>query len=317
MPSSSSERVTCPDCGKGYRWQSNLVGRKVTCKACGSEFEVPSAPGEGIAIEPEPVADDGTYELDLDTDEPQAAQASHAAPSNNGKCPVCNTPVRDGAVICMNCGFNMAEGKRMETAVAGTPTTEAPEEPPLSQQEQREVDRVAAANAHSFWVDYKLPLIVVGIGLAMVLVNNLILGPMSPWVKGMYGDTLSTIIGLTIRTAYVTFVHSVLLFVGLLLLVKLFGAAFGTLTSVLLRVLGVTLVAQEADFMVMAIMDIAMGTGGLGWFVSWAIYLAFMIGLCVKLLDVDFTEFRVLIWFIIIGQFVTDYTFVRIIDLFL
>ena len=64
--SNSQERVTCPGCGKGYRWQTKLIDRKVPCKACGMEFIVPTAPGTGIAIEPDPRADDGTYDLDLD-----------------------------------------------------------------------------------------------------------------------------------------------------------------------------------------------------------------------------------------------------------
>lgn len=109
--SDAQERVTCPGCSKGYRWKSSLIGRKVPCKNCGSEFEVPAAPGVGLLIQPA-INDDG-YELDLDEQSENPA-ASYAAPSNNGKCPACNSPVRDGAVLCMNCGFNMAEGKKID-----------------------------------------------------------------------------------------------------------------------------------------------------------------------------------------------------------
>lgn len=109
--SDAQERVTCPGCSKGYRWKSSLIGKRVPCKHCGSEFEVPIAPGVGLLIQPAP-SEDG-YELDLD-EQTEDPAASHAAPSNNGKCPVCNSPVRAGAVLCMNCGFNMAEGKKIE-----------------------------------------------------------------------------------------------------------------------------------------------------------------------------------------------------------
>lgn len=117
--SDSSERVTCPGCKKGYRWKSSLIGRHVPCKQCGSTFEVPIAPGVGKAIHIEP-GDDG-YALD----EPETASASHAAPASSGKCPSCNSPVREGAVLCMNCGFSMAEGKKMAgPSVAALPAKE-------------------------------------------------------------------------------------------------------------------------------------------------------------------------------------------------
>jgi hypothetical protein len=34
-----------------------------------------------------------------------------------------------------------------------------------------------------------------------------------------------------------------------------------------------------------------------------------MIVLCMKMFDLDITEFRVLIWFVIIGQVATDFIF--------
>eukprot|EP00752_Nemacystus_decipiens_P013926 g12362.t1 len=312
MSDAPPERVTCPSCGKGYRWQAKLIERHVPCKACGTEFIVPYEPGVGIAVHPKP-SDDG-YELDID--EPESP-ASKVAAAHGGKCPSCNSPVREGAVICMNCGFNLAEGKKVQTAVAETPADADEADPNLTKQEQRDMERSAAAHAEHWWMDYKLPLILIGVGLAMTLLNNVLIGPNAPMIKDFYGSTSTAIIGLTIETAYITFVHSALLFVGLLLLVKLFGAGFGTLTSVLLRVLGISLVSQEAEFMVRALMDIAMGTGGFGWVVTWTVYLAFMVGLCIKLLDVDMTEFRVLIWFIIIGQIVTDYSLIIVLNIFI
>lgn len=123
--SDPQQRVTCPSCGKGYRWQASLINRRVPCKQCDTEFRVPDAPGVGLAIEPEPLTDDGTYDLDYDAaaDTP-ASPEHHAAPATNGKCPSCNSPVRQGAMLCLNCGFNMAEGKKIQA-----PTVEAlPEE---------------------------------------------------------------------------------------------------------------------------------------------------------------------------------------------
>ena len=273
MTTPQPQRVTCPNCSKAYRWQEGLIGQHVTCKQCDIAFAVPPSPGVGMPIQPEPLAEDGTYELDFDaiheTPAPEfvvPAAASAARPANTN-CPSCNIALREGAVLCMNCGYNLAEGKTTQTAIEQTPPDEPADDDPyagMSKLQKRELQRIAAAQAHHDWSDYKLPTLVVCVGLGMVLVNNLLLGPMSDAVQSAFGGTYEVILGLTIETIYSTLVSSALLFTGLLILVKLFGAAFGTLTSVLLRVLGITLVAQEADFMVIVILDILMSTGGLG-----------------------------------------------------
>ena len=107
------QRVVCPTCGKGYRWQASLVGKRVPCKNCDTPFMVPDAPGVGLVINS--IGADGTYDLELDAAKDTPASAEfHAVPANNGKCPSCNSPVREGAMLCMNCGFNMAEGKKIQ-----------------------------------------------------------------------------------------------------------------------------------------------------------------------------------------------------------
>ncbi|MFN3167254.1 MAG: hypothetical protein ACE37H_09355 [Phycisphaeraceae bacterium] len=108
MPDDANPRVTCPGCDKGYRWQALLVGRAVPCKRCGAAFTVPDAPGRGLPIEP--MGDDGTYELDIDESNETRQLAT---PAVAGKCPNCNSPVKEHAVICINCGFNMEHGEVM------------------------------------------------------------------------------------------------------------------------------------------------------------------------------------------------------------
>ena len=311
MPSSSSERVTCPTCGKGYRWQSSLVGRKVTCKACGSEFEVPSVPGEGIAIEPEPVADDGTYELDLEAAEPEAAKATHAAPSNNGKCPVCNTPVRDGAVICMNCGFNMAEGKRMETAVADTPTTEAPEEPEqgkITRQMQRDMQTVADTHRQYVWQEYMLPIILLCVGFAFVLINTLGLVPAvnemlnskgAVWVPITNGQAM---VGYLIAFVLTLVLMIPLLFGGIFLMAALFGSAFGNLFTAALKLLALTVFVVGLDNLIDLLLDLATGGfGGIGYFVRLMIVLPAFYPICTKLFDMEGHEVWIMFLIYVIG----------------
>lgn len=303
--SDSQERVTCPGCGKGYRWQTKLIDRKVPCKACGMEFIVPTAPGTGIAIEPDPRADDGTYDLDLD--ESGDGPAQHATPAKGGKCPSCNSPVREGALLCMNCGFNMAEGKKVQTDVAAAPVEPDESYDGMTKKQRREAALLADMQAEHWHKHYKGPAILAVIGLAMVLLNNLVLGPMAPMFDGYSFAEIA--LGLTIHMGYTLVINSALMFAALLILVYVFGQGFGSLSSVLIKIAAVVFCAEATDFFVVLAMDNLIGTGGMGYYVSWAIYLAVMIVLCMKMFDLDITEFRVLIWFVIIGQVATDFIF--------
>ncbi|MEM9415300.1 MAG: hypothetical protein AAGA29_07480 [Planctomycetota bacterium] len=114
MNDSASQRVNCPGCGKGYRWDLGLVGQAVRCRKCGVNFAVPDQPGGAGDLLDAPAADDGTYQLDLEAggqhpDEPEPM----ATPANNGKCPSCNCKISESAVICLNCGLNLKHGKHM------------------------------------------------------------------------------------------------------------------------------------------------------------------------------------------------------------
>jgi len=76
MPDPYHAHVTCPTCGKSYRWQPSAAGRKFPCKQCGEQFTVPSAPGIGISDKPQPQDESAqTYELADYDDEPVAEHA--------------------------------------------------------------------------------------------------------------------------------------------------------------------------------------------------------------------------------------------------
>ncbi|MEM9020204.1 MAG: hypothetical protein AAGC44_06530 [Planctomycetota bacterium] len=324
MPEPAAQRVNCPHCNKGYRWSDKLAGRLVDCKQCGERFVVPNQPGIGIAPDAEPTQDD-TYELALDEDGRTAADPEpKAAPAVGGRCPVCNTKVPETAVICLNCGFNMKEGKRVETAVLQDDSSEAeaqgntgqapppPPPGPMGLREERDAEAALDAERSHQWNDYVLPAILTGIGLVLMLFNNLFFAHQSPslttdWFGGTvsWGElTLATMID----TVFATGINTVLLFLGLLLLVALFGASYGALQSVILKILAIVLLCQEVDFTFFVVMDIATGGAGfLAVFINWAIYLTVMIGLCVKLLEMDMTEFRVFIVFIIVGHMASSF----------
>ena len=71
MPTPDQEPVTCPGCGKAFRFKPELAGKRVTCKACGEPFDFPELP-KPAAPPPPPADDAGLYELasDPELDDP-------------------------------------------------------------------------------------------------------------------------------------------------------------------------------------------------------------------------------------------------------
>ncbi len=103
--SEDSATIACDACGRHYRWKPQLGGRRVRCK-CGETIAVPDQPPPAGASPLEGVLTGLT--------EPSASPAAaHAA--TESKCPICNSRVKPGAVICINCGADMRTGRRLET----------------------------------------------------------------------------------------------------------------------------------------------------------------------------------------------------------
>ncbi|MBI1369651.1 MAG: zinc-ribbon domain-containing protein [Planctomycetes bacterium] len=133
----SEPKIVCEGCGKQYAWKESLAGKKVKCK-CGHVMRIPDKP---------PVEDDGLGPLELefadtpshlapppppppkakpaepkppaiDTDDISFMDVPAKAPEPavpEGGCPSCGAPLADGAVICIQCGFNVKAGKKLGT----------------------------------------------------------------------------------------------------------------------------------------------------------------------------------------------------------
>ncbi|MEM9346334.1 MAG: hypothetical protein AAGB26_06940 [Planctomycetota bacterium] len=167
MSVSDHERVTCPSCGKRYRWQADLIGRQVTCKQCGEGFVIPDAPGPGVAIAPEPVADDGTYELDFDAlNEPEAAPPAFK-PQTTGQeaAPDTHQPVAP-----------LVDTSADEPEAQAAPDSEAPDQEAYvseaTKAARREEQRIAAAanEPQRKWWQQKWLMIVVGLLVLLGLI---------------------------------------------------------------------------------------------------------------------------------------------------
>lgn len=125
MGSSGDGKVRCEHCNKAYAWQEKYAGKKVRCK-CGEVMrfpaECPTEEGMELALNL-----DSGIDLNLGSSSSRGSsslstpdgQLNVPPPANMGgpSCPSCKTTVRPGAVICINCGFNLKEGNKVNTAV--------------------------------------------------------------------------------------------------------------------------------------------------------------------------------------------------------
>ena len=100
--------IKCTACQKRMKAPDRLAGKRVKCK-CGAAIAIPAA----AAMELEEMAD-----LSL------LAEGESIDGSN---CPSCAAVLSPGAVVCVQCGYNLKTGRKMSTA-----TDVAPAAPPLT-----------------------------------------------------------------------------------------------------------------------------------------------------------------------------------------
>ena len=300
--SDAPERVTCPHCGKAFRWQAKLIERHVPCKACDGTFIVPYEPGEGIPVPAEPKEG---YELDLD--EPKE-QTTGTALTNDGKCPICNAPVRAGAVICMNCGYNLVEGKKVETAVAATPAAgDAIDKPDkATRRQERDLETAAETHRQYLWQEYRLPIILLCIGLAFVLINTFGLTPAVNDMLTQKGYAILTnqqaMIGYIVAFAFTLVMMLPLLLGGIFFMASFLGSAFGNLFTALLKLLALTVFVVGLDDMVDLLLNLMTGGhGGIGWMVRFGIVMAAFYPICIKLFDMESYEIAIMFLLYVIG----------------
>ena len=315
MPDGDTERFYCPTCRKKYRWKPELAGRKVKCAACGSKLRVPAAAGgHADLLEPPPPPPEAEpdlgdmYELDLPAEPaPKAASAAQGA-GGDGKCPNCNTPVKSNAVLCMNCGFNFAEGKVMQTIVGGGGGGAAPASgAPLTDKSGRPIGGALAHMGHSSVVaqavesgedaqgsnalkDLWLPLGLIILGLGFNTIQQLFFIP--DVTVGLVAAVITVFVDLAISIP--------LLLIAMILAVKLFDMTFGNLGQALLKMVAVILGPSAIG----GIISVLLGGGLVGFFVG-DIMIAFILFwiLLAVLFDLEGLEALYLIFILWLVQY--------------
>jgi hypothetical protein len=118
-------KVTCA-CGQSFAAKDELAGRTVKCPKCSRPLAIPAAGAAGTAPSAPAAAA---------PQQPAAPTAGAAptfqsgglfdevglpsAPTGTIPCPGCRAPMPMGAIICVQCGYNMKLGRRMETMRIG------------------------------------------------------------------------------------------------------------------------------------------------------------------------------------------------------
>ncbi|MEO0587818.1 MAG: hypothetical protein AAF078_09275, partial [Planctomycetota bacterium] len=213
--SSDAESFACPSCEKRYRWRAGMGGKKVECKACGAVIRVPVEPGALADLIREPqVAASGESGAGYDLADPsevaereeEAAGSASGGALHNGKCPACNAKLKPGAVVCMNCGFNLQTGQKLSTAVgaapvageaaAGAPAVGAATLNRAVFDTRSKIDDAALDEdmaRENQWKYLYTPLVLIAVGLVWTLFNAGVLGPMAigvnPIIQAQGGAT--------------------------------------------------------------------------------------------------------------------------------
>jgi hypothetical protein len=110
----------CGSCGKGFRVKDELGGRKAKC-SCGASVSIPKAVSAQAAkaAAPRPkakvaavaAAATGPAPVDEELFDEELASATKA-------CPSCHAVVPLSTVLCVKCGYNFRERKKVESEVA-------------------------------------------------------------------------------------------------------------------------------------------------------------------------------------------------------
>jgi hypothetical protein len=250
MASSLETRVVCPACGVKYKWDPEFAGRKIKCK-CGEILRLPKAAGAPATVEPA---------------QSTASSASKAVfPSAERPCPSCGSTVKSGAVICLNCGFHLAEGKKLQTAVVGAddaPGAPAagPKPAPLSSPWlQQQLSRVSktAAEQEAFdrrearrlvFIETYVPLILITIGLGLILLDVFVTFPKygAHWYPATWTPGEIKMSG-AIQTGLVLGIQIPCLVLGIFAVAKIFGSSFGPFLRAMLKLLALGIVTTGVN----------------------------------------------------------------------
>jgi hypothetical protein len=111
--------VTC-ECGKRLKAPAAAAGKRARCPACGNVHILPAVappkvPPQAQRVSEAPDVDDPFSAMD---ELANLENAATPAQSSAIHCPQCRAAMSDGAVLCINCGYDTRTGQSAAAAVA-------------------------------------------------------------------------------------------------------------------------------------------------------------------------------------------------------
>jgi len=107
----------CPQCLQALEAPESLAGEVIKCPACDQDIRIPK-PAVWVQDAAVPAGKQAAAGTAPAAKKPQAAggaSAGIAAAPRAGKCPGCAAPLAPKAVICINCGYDLRTGRRLDT----------------------------------------------------------------------------------------------------------------------------------------------------------------------------------------------------------
>jgi hypothetical protein len=101
----------CDKCNSSFSVEDKFLGRKAKCSNCGEAFIV-QAPSD--ASEPEKPVEG--YSLSKESPAPALGNANidNLLGAESPRCPICQKTLAIGAVLCVDCGYDMRTGSRVQ-----------------------------------------------------------------------------------------------------------------------------------------------------------------------------------------------------------
>ena len=112
-------KARCGSCGANFQAKDSLAGKRVKCPKCSQPIVI-NQPGPANRVasnKPGSSQPKGSsaYNPLLDLLDEVNVKSAVQGPT----CPNCAAELRAGAVICVECGYNVETGKRLKTSVLG------------------------------------------------------------------------------------------------------------------------------------------------------------------------------------------------------
>ena len=105
-------RVQCDSCSTRFQAKDELAGRRVKCPKCKTALTIPVA-RKSPAARKSPTSSVAAHDPLLDLLDEQNVRAVSQGPV----CANCGSDLRPGAVVCVDCGFNVETGVQLSTEI--------------------------------------------------------------------------------------------------------------------------------------------------------------------------------------------------------